>query len=73
MSDMTRELLNKLKISLYWQQTSFQLAEEGSHIVFAYDNQDNLVGQSNEIYHELRYVRLTKRPDPKQSHRGDLI
>lgn len=55
MTEMTKNLMSRIKISMYWQQICLNLSEEGTHIVFAYDNNDNLIGQSNSIYPELRY------------------
>lgn len=55
MIEIAKNLMSRVKISMYWQQICMNLAEEGTHIVFAYDNSDNLVGQSNSIYPELRY------------------
>lgn len=63
MSELSKDFLSKLKVSLYWQQICYQMAEEGTHIVFAYDINDNLVGQSNSLHQDLRYSELIQRQD----------
>lgn len=55
---MASAFVQNLKKSMYRQQTNEYLKDGTSHIALAFDAKHRLVGQSNALSAELRYIRI---------------
>jgi hypothetical protein len=51
---MSRVLVEKIKDLMYRLQLGRNFKDSTSHIVFEFDSQDRIIGQSNEIFPEVR-------------------
>lgn len=54
---MSHKLETAIKIDLYKQQLGQHLSEMTSQVVFEFDQNDNLIIQSNQLLPDLRYLR----------------
>lgn len=54
---MANKLETAIKIDLYKQQLGQHLSEMTSQVVFEFDQEDNLIIQSNQLLPDLKYAR----------------